>query len=180
MKVKPCPSCEITETIEEDINNGHYTFIKCALCGLIIGGYIKKRKTDKKGEMIMPKPPPGMPNLKGMPQQQQPQQMQFSREAIESAEPMVCMNEIPMDKKPGEFMQCGGEIFVEATRLRYINPIMSPTGQQTIATVNIGKLCIACGKIFQPDAWLKQKQEIEKATKGTILDKNGKAADGHG
>lgn len=118
----------------------------------------------------MPKPPPKMPNL-------QPQQMQFSREAIESAEEMRCLNEIPIPKKEGEFMQCGGEIFVEATRLRYINPIMSPTGQQTVATVNIGKLCVACGKIFSPDQWLKQKQEMEKAVKGTILDKDGKAAD---
>lgn len=121
----------------------------------------------------MPKPPPKMPQLKGM----QPQQMQFSREAIESAEPMVCMNEIPVPDKNGEFMQCGGEIFVEATRLRYINPIMSPTGQQTVATVNIGKMCVACGRLFNPDQWLKQKQEIEKATKGTILGKDGKAAD---
>jgi len=114
------------------------------------------------------------PMLKGAPQPM-PQQMQFSREAIESAEEMRCMNEIPVPNKEGEFMQCGGEIFVEATRLRYINPIMSPTGQQTIATVNIGKLCIACGKIFQPDAWLKNKTETEKATKGTILDKEGRA-----
>ena len=112
-----------------------------------------------------------------LPQQPQQPQMQFSREALNSAEPMVCMNEIPINKKPGEFMQCGGEIFVEATRLRYINPIMSPTGQQTVATVNIGKMCVACGRLFNPDQWLKQKQEIEKATKGTILGKDGKAAD---
>jgi len=171
MKKLKCPCCETEETIEEQFGNVQYMFIKCASCGLIIGGYTKKRKTDKKEKKTMTN------RRHNMPQQRQtaPMQMQFSKEAIESAEPMHCMNEIPINEKPGEFMQCGGEIFVEAARLRYINPIMSPTGQQTVATVNIGKLCIACGKIFQPDAWLKNKQETEKATKGTILDKDGKA-----
>ena len=170
--MKECPACETTETVEEDVLDNNYTFVKCASCGLIINGYIKKRKTDKKGKNMNKK----MSLPKGMPQPQQ-QQMQFSREAIESAEEMRCMNEIPVPNKNGEFMQCGGEIFVEAARLKYINPIMSPTGQQTVATVNIGKMCVACGRIFNPDQWLKQKQETEKATKGTILDKDGKAAD---
>ena len=70
---------------------------------------------------------------------------------------------------------CGGEIFVEATRLRYISPIMSPTGQQTIATVNIGKLCVACGKIFSPDEWLKTHSKDEE-TKSKLVDKDGKPA----
>jgi hypothetical protein len=88
-------------------------------------------------------------------------QMQFSKEAIESAKPMTCLNEIPIPDKSGEFMRCGGEIFVEAAKLRYINPIMSPTGKQTVATLNIGKLCVACGKIFKPNEWLKQnKKEV--------------------
>ena len=114
--------------------------------------------------------PPTMPQMSGI----QPQ-MQFSPEAIKSAKEMKCINEIPLQGKPGEFMSCGGEIFVEATRLRYISKIMSPVGKETIATVNIGKLCIACGKIFNPDEWMKLQSEIKKATKGTILDKNGKA-----
>ena len=114
--------------------------------------------------------PPTMPQMSGI----QPQ-MQFSPEAIKSAKEMKCINEIPLQGKPGEFMACGGEIFVEATRLRYISKIMSPVGKETIATVNIGKLCIACGKIFNPDEWMKLQLEMEKATKGTILDKDGKA-----
>lgn len=102
-------------------------------------------------------------------------QMNFSPEALKSAKPMTCINEIPIDGRPGEFRQCGGEIFVEATRLRYISRIMSPVGQETVATINIGKMCIACGKVFSPDQWLKQVHEREKVTKGTILDKDGKA-----
>jgi len=97
-------------------------------------------------------------------QMEQPQ-MQISKEAIDSAKPMTCMQEIPVLEKEGEFMQCGGEIFVDAAKLRYINPIMSPTGKQTVATLNIGKLCIACGKIFQPDEWLKQNNEMLKDKK---------------
>ena len=101
--------------------------------------------------------------------------MALSKDAIASAIEMKCMNEIPVDAKPGEFMQCGGEIFVEASRLRYISKIMSPTGQQTIATVPIGKLCIACGRIFNPDEWLKTHNEDEK-TKSKLVDKDGKPA----
>ena len=113
---------------------------------------------------------PGYPD---MPQNRP--QMTFSKEAIQSAEEMKCINEIPIEGKGGEFRVCNGEIFVEATRLKYISKIMSPTGQQTVATLNIGKLCVACGKIFNPDQWMKLQLEMEKATKGTILDKNGKA-----
>ena len=104
-----------------------------------------------------------------------PPQMQFSKEAIQSAIEMKCLNEIPVPDKEGEFMQCGGEIFVEAARLKYISPIMSPTGQQTIATVNIGKLCVACGKIFNPDEWLKTYNKDEE-TKSKLVDKDGKPA----
>ena len=102
-------------------------------------------------------------------------QMQFSPEAIKSAKEMTCINEIPLEGKKGQFIQCGGQIFVEASRLKYISKIMSPMGKETIATVAIGKLCIACGKIFNPDEWMKLELEREKATKGTILDKDGKA-----
>jgi len=45
-----CPCCETTRTIEEIVLEGTYTFVKCAFCGLIIGGYTKKSKTNKKGE----------------------------------------------------------------------------------------------------------------------------------
>lgn len=108
--------------------------------------------------------------------------MQFSPEALKSAKEMRCMNEIPINEKPGEFMQCGGELFVEATRLRYISKIMSPMGKETVATVNIGKLCIACGKIFSPDEWLKNEAEMEKGLEGTVLDKNKSSSllDEHG
>ena len=117
-------------------------------------------------------------NIRPMPGMNQPV---ISPEAIKSAVDMRCMNEIPIDAKPGEFMQCGGEIFVEANQLKYISPIMSPTGQKTVATLMVGKLCIVCGKIFDPEKWEKQYNELEKkkteqsiATKGTILDKDGK------
>ena len=92
-----------------------------------------------------------------------PPMMQFSKEALKSAIDMKCMNEIPIPEKDGEFMQCGGEIFVEALRQKYISPIMSPTGQQTVAAINIGKLCVACGRVFNPDEWLKLHQAQEKA-----------------
>jgi hypothetical protein len=100
-------------------------------------------------------------------------QMNFSREAIESATDMKCSNVIKFNDSD-ETRVCNGELFVEAARLKYISPIMSPTGQQTVATVNIGKMCVACGKIFNPDEWLKKHQQEEKAIKGTILDSKGK------
>ncbi len=114
----------------------------------------------------MPKNMPQGMGMGGTPQ------MQFSPDALKSAKEMTCMNEIPINEKPGEFMQCGGEIFVEATRLRYISKIMSPVGKETVATINIGKLCVACGKIFSPDEWLKHESDMEKALAGTALDKN--------
>jgi len=49
---------------------------------------------------------------------------------------------------------------------------MSPIGKETVASINICKLCVACGRIFNPDEWLKQNQEMEKGLKGTTLDKN--------
>jgi len=110
---------------------------------------------------------PGMPGMQ--------QQVQLSKDAMDSAVEMKCINEIPVfengDAKPGEFMQCGGEVFVDAHRLKYISAIMSPTGQKTVADVNIGKLCIVCGKIFNPDKWMKQHDEMDIK----ILDKDGKA-----
>ena len=119
----------------------------------------------------MAKPPPKLPpELRGGNTSAPPMQMKFTKEAIESAIDMRCSNESKFDDSD-EIKICGGEIFVEAARLKYINPIMSPTGQQTVATVNIGKLCITCGKIFSPDQWLKKHNEEEKATKGTILEK---------
>jgi hypothetical protein len=106
------------------------------------------------------------------------QQIQVSKDAIDSAVEMRCINEIPIDAKPGEFMQCGGEVFVEAHRLKYISAIMSPTGQKTVATINIGKLCIICGKIFNPDKWMKQHDEMEAATMDIKTLKEDKKADG--
>ena len=45
--MKKCPACDSTKTIEESINNNKYILIRCASCKLIIGGYTKKRKTDR-------------------------------------------------------------------------------------------------------------------------------------
>jgi hypothetical protein len=121
-----------------------------------------------KGETIMAKAPPIVPSNMVSPK------VNFSKEAINSAIEMKCLNKIKYDDTD-KTKTCDGVVFVEAARLKYISPIMSPTGQQTIATINVGKLCITCGAIFNPDQWLKKHSEEENAVKGTILDKNGKA-----
>ena len=119
------------------------------------------------------KPPPKMPPElipKGGNTGAPPMQMNFTQEAINSAIDMTCQNELKFNDKD-ETQICNGEIFIEAARLKYINPIMSPTGQQTVATVNIGKMCVKCGAVFSPDQWLKKHNEEQKATKGTVLEK---------
>jgi hypothetical protein len=120
----------------------------------------------------MPKPPPKVPPITPT-NMIPPGQLNFSKEAINSAVEMKCLNEIKFNDS-NKTQICNGVLFVEAARLKYISPIMSPTGQQTVATINIGKLCITCGKVFQPDEWLKKHHEEKEATKGTILDKDGK------
>jgi hypothetical protein len=84
-------------------------------------------------------------------------------ETIKKGEDMKCIGQIPVIEdgkiKEGEFKICNCNIFIEAANLKYISPIISPTGQQTIATLLIGKMCVQCGKIFNPDEWLKNREE---------------------
>jgi len=117
--------------------------------------------------------PPGQPMGPAI------QQMQLSPEAIQSAEDMYCQGQMPLIENgkivPNKTVSCNGQIFVEAHRLKYISRILSPAGKETVANILIGKMCTTCGKIFSPDEWMKQKSLKEKAVKGTILDKEGKA-----
>ena len=80
------------------------------------------------------------------------------------------MNEI-VHPETKELTQCGNPIFVDAYRLKYVSPIISPTGQQTIGNLLIGKMCVACLRVFNPDEWLKAKQERDKILEGTVLEK---------
>lgn len=117
--------------------------------------------------------PPGQPMGPAI------QQMHLSQEAIQSAEDMQCQGQVPLivdgEIVPDKTIPCNGNIFVEAHRLKYISRILSPAGKETVANILIGKMCTTCGKIFSPDEWMKQKTLKEKAVKGTILDKGGKA-----
>lgn len=105
-----------------------------------------------------------------------PQMVQIDPNIVKKGEDMKCLNQIPkLDEKTGrpiegEFFQCNGEIFVDAYRLKYVSPIVSPTGQQTVGNIMIGKLCVACGKIFSPDEWLKARND-----KATANEKGGDA-----
>lgn len=108
--------------------------------------------------------------------QQKPQQMHITKKMVENAEDINCINQIPKTDSfgkivDGEFILCNGEVFVDAYKLKYVSPIMSPVGKPTIGNLMIGKLCIVCGKLFNPDEWLKQKSAHEKAVEGTTLDK---------
>lgn len=107
-----------------------------------------------------------------------PKQMQLTPELIKKGENMNCMNEIPkLDErgKPieGEVIRCNSPIFVDAYNLKYISPILSPAGINTVGNIMIGKLCVACGKLFSPDEWMKEKDAHDKAVKDTVLDKKG-------
>ena len=91
--------------------------------------------------------------------------MQISPEAIKSAEDIRCINQIPLiiggkvvEKKT---TRCNGHIFVDAYSLKYISPILSPVGGETIGNLLIGKMCTNCGKVFNPDKWMKTKKEIK-------------------
>jgi hypothetical protein len=53
---------------------------------------------------------------------------------------------------------CQSEFFVDITKLKYISPLQSPTGKDTIAAVVIGKVCNKCGEIFNPEIWKRQRQ----------------------
>jgi hypothetical protein len=99
-------------------------------------------------------------------------------EIIKKGEDMLCQNEIPDPEKPGEFFTCGGPVFVDAYRLKYVSPIMTPTGQQTVGNVMIGKICVACGKVFSPDEWLAKRQKnvdegVQDKRDGGLLDEKG-------
>jgi len=111
----------------------------------------------------------------------QPGQIVITKEIIEQAEDITCINQLPkLDTRgkiiDGEFILCNGQVFTDAFRLKYVSPILSPTGKQTIGNLFIGKICLVCGKIFNPDEWVKQRDEHVKATKNTILDKENKDA----
>lgn len=101
---------------------------------------------------------------------------------VKDAEDMKCMNMIPKINErgvpiEGEFFRCNGEIFVDAYRLKYVSPIMSPIGQQTVGNLMIGKICVACGKVFSPDEWLKErnaKAEGEDKNANTKLSERNK------
>lgn len=102
--------------------------------------------------------------------QQMPQQPILDPKLLNDAEDMKCINQIPMlDENrqpiPDKFITCNGEIFVDAMKLKYINPILSPIGKQTVGAMMIGKICIVCGKIFNPDEWMKQR-ELKSNLKG--------------
>jgi hypothetical protein len=92
-------------------------------------------------------------------------------ELAKKGEDMKCMNQIPMiDQKTGKVIEgktitCNGIYFVEATSLKYISPIISPTGQNTVVNLVVGKMCVRCGHIFNPDEWLKNREEKSKGKK---------------
>lgn len=97
---------------------------------------------------------------------------------IKNGEDMMCMNEIPHPETK-EMVICGSPIFVDAYRLKYVSPIMSPTGQQTIGNMMIGKLCVACGKVFNPDEWLAARNKdaddgVKDKRDGKIVGTDGK------
>lgn len=132
-----------------------------------------------KRQHFNPGRPMGTGQVPGHPVGSPIQQLQLSQEAIQSAEDMFCQGRMPLVVE-GEIIQnqtvpCEGKIFVEAHRLKYISRILSPAGKETVANILIGKMCTTCGKIFSPDEWMKEKTTKEKAIKGTILDKEGKA-----
>jgi len=132
-----------------------------------------------KRNQFSPNRPMGAGQPPGQPMGPPIQQMQLSQEAIQSAEDMHCQGQMPLvvdgEIVQGKTIPCDGKIFVEAHRLKYISKILSPAGKETVANILIGKMCTTCGKIFSPDEWMKQKSLRNKAVKGTILDKGGKA-----
>lgn len=94
-------------------------------------------------------------------------------------EKMLCMGKIPLfDKetgKPidGKFQRCNGEFFVNAHKLMYLSPIVSPAGTQTITNLIMGKMCAKCGRLFNPDEWVAERIKEKETVKGTVLDKKG-------
>ena len=99
-----------------------------------------------------------------------------------NGEDMKCTGQVPLFESgvivPDQFIACEGEIFVDAYRQKYVSPILSTTGQQTIAALMIGKICVACGKVFSPDEWLaKRNKNVEEGIQdkrdGGLLDGNG-------
>ena len=120
------------------------------------------------------KPPIIKPN-QGAPQ------MVLDPKILKDAIDMKCIKLLPkMDEKTGrplesgEVFECAGEIFVDAYRLKYVSPIMSPVGKQTVGNIMIGKLCVACGKLFSPDEWMKDKDAKEKAAEEVNKTKESK------
>jgi len=57
---------------------------------------------------------------------------------------------------------CGSEIFIDASKLKYISPLQSPTGKPTVAAVVVGKVCASCNELFNPDVWKRLKELKEE------------------
>lgn len=81
---------------------------------------------------------------------------QIPKEIVEKAEEMTCCA-IIKDPVTGKEVECKGNIFVDASLLKYVSAFISPTGIPTLVNVNIGKVCFNCGKSFNADEWLKNK-----------------------
>jgi len=86
---------------------------------------------------------------------------------VKDGKDMLCINQLPaLDERgqpiPDQFITCNGEIFVDAYRLKYISPILSPTGTNTVGNLMVGKICIVCGKLFNPQEWVEMNNKQKK------------------
>jgi hypothetical protein len=57
---------------------------------------------------------------------------------------------------------CQHELFLDVTKLKYISPLQSPTGKDTVAAVIVGKICQNCGELFNPDKWKRIREIVGK------------------
>jgi hypothetical protein len=48
---------------------------------------------------------------------------------------------------------CQHLFFIDVSKLKYISPLQSPTGKDTVAAIIVGKVCQNCGELFNPDQW---------------------------
>jgi hypothetical protein len=116
-----------------------------------------QKKFDPKQIVDMAAKAAMQPNV-GIPQGQP----QIPLDVIQKGEDMLCTNKLPVldengKPKPGKFETCNNSVYVEGRRMKYVSPIISPTGTHTIGTVIIGNMCAKCGKIFNPDEWLRKR-----------------------
>lgn len=87
------------------------------------------------------------------------------------AKPLVNKQQKPMnlnidlkDMEDIKCTSCGNEFFIDVSKLKYINPIQSPTGKDTVAAVVVGKVCNKCGELFNPDRW-KRMRDVDMNSK---------------